>query len=76
MVGKIDAKKRLVLPEALPGDVFDVQKWGEGRFLLVKLERPRPRKRMTREQCLRAMAASPLCPRMTWEQLRSVTRDL
>lgn len=37
-----DAKKRVVLPTAKPGDVFDIQEQGEGRLLLVRLERPAP----------------------------------
>lgn len=76
MVAKADAKKRVVLPGARPGDVFDVQEYGAGRFLLVKLERPSPSSGMTREQCLHAMSADPLQPTMTWEELRSTTRDL
>ena len=75
MVAKTDAKKRVVLPGARPGDVFDVQNCGEGRILLVKLERPSPRQRMTRKQSLKAMAASPLRQCMSWEELRSTTRD-
>ncbi len=75
MVAKTDAKKRVVLPGAQPGDIFDIQECGGGRFLLVKLERPIPPKRISRAQCRQAMAARPLRPRMTWEALRSMTRE-
>jgi hypothetical protein len=32
-----DAKKRVVLPSASPGDVFDVQLAGDGRLVLTRL---------------------------------------
>jgi hypothetical protein len=75
MTTKADGKKRIVLPAAQPGDVFDVQSQGEGRYLLVRLERPRSEGRMSRARCLRAIAATPLRPKMTWEALRSLTRE-
>ena len=70
-----DAKKRVVISPARPGDVFDIQKQAEGCFLLVRMERPEPAIPKSRQQCLRAIDASPLQPRMTWEQLRRLTRD-
>lgn len=75
MTTKVDAKRRIVLPDAAPGDVFDVQKHGEGEYLLVKLQRPAPRRRLAREECLRAMAAAPLEPTMSWDELASLTRE-
>lgn len=74
-ISTADAKRRVVLPAAKPGDVFDVQTQGEGRLLLVRLERPKPGRRMSRESCLEAIAAAPLRPRMTWESLKAVTRE-
>jgi hypothetical protein len=47
MTTKADSKKRVVLPRAKPGEIYDVQQQGEGRYLLVRLERPEPRPRMT-----------------------------
>ena len=75
MTTRTDSKKRIVLPAANPGDVFDVQDHGNGRFTLVRLERPEPRTRLTRAQCLKAIAAAPLRPRMDWEALRKLTRE-
>jgi hypothetical protein len=75
MTVKTDAKRRIVLPDAKPGDVYDVQKQREGQYLLVRLERPEPRVRLSKEECLRAMAAAPLRPSMSWEELASVTRE-
>lgn len=70
-----DKKKRVVLPVARPGDVFDVQQQGEGKLLLVRLVRPEPKARMSRLACLRAISAAPLRPRMNWDELRRLTRE-
>jgi len=70
-----DAKRRVVLPAASPGDVFDIQSQGEGRLLLVRLERPQPEPGMSTVRCLEAIAAAPLRPTMTWDALKAVTRD-
>jgi hypothetical protein len=70
-----DNKKRVIIPVARPGDVFDVQEQGEGRFLLVRLVKPKPKTRMSRAQSLRAISASPLRPKMSWNELRRLTRE-
>ena len=75
MTTTADSKKRVVLPLARPGDVFDVQLQGEGQFMLVRLARPEPKARLTRAQCLRAIDAAPLHPKVTWETLRELTRE-
>ena len=75
LITKADGKKRVVLPAARPGDVFDIQQKGEGQFLLVRLQRPEPKPRMSRSTCLRAIAASPLRPRMGWDTLKGLTRE-
>ena len=74
-ISKVDAKKRIVLPGGRPGDVFDVQQQAEGRFLLVRLEKPEPAERLSRRACIEAMRKAPLRPTMTWEQLRQLTRE-
>ncbi len=71
-----DAKKRVLLSDIEPGEVFDVQRQGDGRYLLVRLERPEPENRITRAQCLAAMEQAPLHQRMQWEELRELTREL
>lgn len=71
----IDTKKRIVLPGGKPGDVFDIQQQAEGRYLLVRLEKPRQRKRMSKKACLEAMRKAPLKPMLTWEKLRKLTRE-
>jgi len=71
----VDAKRRVVLPAASPGDVFDIQSQGEGRLLLVRLERPKPGPGINMATCLEAIAAAPLRPKMTWDSLKAVTRE-
>jgi hypothetical protein len=75
MTTKADSKKRVILPEANPGDVFDIHDEGEGRFLLIKLTPPKPKIRSSRAQCLRAIADAPLSPKMDWESLKTITRE-
>lgn len=74
-ISTVDAKQRVVLPAAKPGDVFDIQSQGEGRLLLVRLERPKPGPGMNMESCLEAIAAAPLRPKMTWDSLKAMTRE-
>ncbi|HKI86520.1 MAG TPA: hypothetical protein VKA53_07230 [Thermoanaerobaculia bacterium] len=65
----------MTLPGAEPGDVFDVQRRSDGSYVLVKLERPKPRKVMSKEECLKAMDAAPLTPSVSWEELAAETRE-
>jgi hypothetical protein len=70
-----DAKRRVVLSAAKPGDVFEIQSQGEGRLLLVRLEHPKPVPGMNVSRCLAAIAAAPLRPKTTWDDLKAVTRE-
>lgn len=70
----VDSKKRIVLPGGCPGDVFDIQQQAEGRFLLIRLEKPEVAQRMSKRACMEAMRKAPLRPTMRWEKLREVTR--
>ena len=74
-ISTVDAKQRVVLPAAKPGDVFDIQSQGDGRLLLVRLGLPKPGPGMSMENCLEAIAAAPLRPKMTWDSLKAVTRE-
>jgi len=75
MTTRADSKRRVVLPVALPGDVFEIQDHGGGTFTLVRLERPEPKLKLTRKQCLQAIAAAPLHPKTDWATLRELTRE-
>jgi hypothetical protein len=76
MTTRADSKKRIVLSAACPGDIFDIQDHGGGRFTLVRLALPEPKHRMTRAQCLKSIVAAPLHPKMDWVTLRKLTREL
>ena len=52
---KVDTKKRILLPGGRPGDVFDIQQQAEGRFLLIRLEKPERSEQMNKKACLAAM---------------------
>ena len=75
IIYKVDTKKRIVLPGGRPGDVFDIQQQTEGRFLLIRLEKPARSERMSKKACLEAMRKAPLRPTLTWEKLRELTRE-
>ncbi len=72
---KVDSKKRIVLPNGRPGDIFDIQEQEDGRFLLIRLEKPERAERMTRSSCLEAMGNAPLRLTMGWEEMRKLTRE-
>ena len=75
MTVKADDKKRVVLPGANPGDVFDCENQGPGRFLLIRLNKPEPPKRKTRKEVLKAIEKSTLHLDMSWEELKAWTRQ-
>ena len=74
-VVRADAKKRVVVPGAVPGDVFDVQRQDDERYVLVRLHRPDPAPKKTRAACLKAMSRTPLRMALSWEELRRITRE-
>jgi hypothetical protein len=71
----VDSKKRIVLQDGRPGDVFDIQQQAEGRFLLIRLEKPERAGRMTKRACVEAMRKAPLRSTMNWDKLRQLTRE-
>ena len=72
---RADAKKRVIIPGAKPGDIFDVQRQGDERYVLVRLHRPEVAPRKGRAECLDALSRSPLTLTLSWEQLRQITRE-
>ena len=72
---RADSKKRVVIPGATPGDVFDVQPEGDQRYVLVRLHRPDPAPKKSVEECLEAMDRNPLRMTLSWEELREITRE-
>jgi hypothetical protein len=72
---RVDSKRRIVLPEGQPGEIYDVQKLADGQLLMVRLEKPEPAWGRDRETCLAAMDSNPLQPTMDWDTLKKLTRE-
>jgi hypothetical protein len=72
-----DSKKRVVIPSAKPGDVFDFVQRDENHISLARLQPPPPPKarKMTRAQVRRAIRNSKMQPTMPWDELRKLTRE-
>ena len=50
MIVTADEQRRVALPEpAQPGDVFDLEKEGQGRFVLTRLDKPKQGVRLERK---------------------------
>ena len=58
-VSTVDSKKLVVIPGGRPGDVFDIQQQAQGRFLLVRLEKPESAGRPSKQACIEAMRKAP-----------------
>ena len=72
---RADSRKRVVIPGAVPGDVYDIQPEGDARYVLVRLYRPDPVPKKSVEECLEAMSQMPLRMKLSWEELRRLTRE-
>jgi hypothetical protein len=69
-----DAKKRVVIPGAAPGDVFACEQTKQG-VVLKRIYRPTRRKKITKAQALKAIRKWKFKPAMSWEELRTWTRE-
>jgi len=69
-----DSKKRVVLPGATPGDVFACEATGNS-VVLTRIFRPKPQKKKTKAQVLKAIQNWKGVPNVTWEELRKITRE-
>ena len=75
MTIRADSKKRVVVPDAHPGDVFAYEDLGNGHFHLVRLTMAGPPKKKTRAQVRKAIANSSLKFDLSWDELRELTRE-
>ena len=75
MTLKADSRKRVVVPDARPGDVFDYEDRGNGRYLLVRLTKPIPKARITRTDFRKTLDSSKLKFNVGWDELRRLTRE-
>jgi len=63
-IAKADQKRRVVLPGARPGDVFEVREDGADAYRLVRLRPPEPAARLTRGQVAARLRSDPLRPKL------------
>lgn len=70
----IDTKRRLVLPGAQPGETYAVRESSPGHYELSKVI-PAPRPKPTAEELEAILASANLAPKMSWEELREITRE-
>ena len=69
-----DNKKRIVVPDARPGDVFAYENQGNGHFALVRLTPAAPPGKKTRAEVIAAIKATKM-KLMRWDKLRALTRE-
>ena len=71
----VDSKRRIVLGATRPGQAFGVAEESDGRIVLTRLEPVRSTPGMSFDECRAAIAAAPLRPALSWDELREVTRE-
>jgi len=69
-----DSKKRVVLPGAAPGDVFDFEQ-KRPELILRQVHRAAPQKKRTKAEVLKAIRNWKSVPNIRWEELRKITRE-
>lgn len=70
----VDSKRRLVLTGAQPGEAYAVRQTAHGHYELAKVvpaQKPKP----TPEEFDALLVSAALTPKMSWEELRSLTRE-
>ena len=71
----IDTKRRLVLPGAQPGETYAIWQDHAGHYELTKVI-PAPKKdKPTARKIDALMQSAALTPKMSWEELRTHTRE-
>lgn len=70
-----DGKRRVRLGDIEPRDVFQVTRPDTDHWVLTRLHPPVALKNMTRAEAKRAMGEHPLKMKMSWEELRTLTRE-
>ena len=69
-----DDKKRIRIPAARPRDVYHPETLTRDLIVLRRIEPPKPKKRMTREEIRRAIENSPLKVIKPWDALKAEIR--
>lgn len=70
-----DTKKRVVIPGAAPGDVFICEQNEQG-VVLRRIFRETPRKKLSKAQVRKAIENWKSVPKISWEELRKMTREI
>lgn len=73
-IQSIDSKRRLILPGAQPGESYSVRWTANGHYELAKVipsEKPKPKP----EEIDAALVSAALTPKISWEELRELTRE-
>ena len=65
----------MVLPDAAPGDVFTCEQKGP-ELVLRRVHRAARQKRRTKAQVLKAIGGWKSVPKIRWEELRKLTREI
>jgi len=70
----VDSKRRLVLSGAQPGEAYAVNQTVSGHYELAKVvpaDKPKP----TPQELDTVLNSAALTPKMSWEELRTQTRE-
>jgi len=73
-IATIDTKRRLVPPGAKPGECYSVREAAPGHYELDKVI-PALLSKPTPEELDALLVSAPLTPKMSWEELRGLTRE-
>jgi hypothetical protein len=69
-----DDKKRVRLPAVHPRDVYHPETLTRDLIILRRVEPPKPKKKMTREQIMDAIENSPITFTKSWDELKKEVR--
>ena len=69
-----DDKKRLRIPSVRPRDVYHPETLTRDLIVLRRVEPPKPKKRMTREEIMKAIENSPIRFTKSWDELKKEIR--
>jgi hypothetical protein len=69
-----DDKKRVRLPAVHPRDVYHPETLTRDLIVLRRIEPPKPKKKMTREQIMDAIENSPITFTKSWDELKKEVR--
>jgi hypothetical protein len=74
MTFRADDKKRIRIPAVRPRDVYHPETMTRDLIVLRRIEPPKPKKRMTRDEVLRAIENSPIKFTKSWDELKAEVR--